>query len=121
MKYTTINEKGVPTAFYSDDIHKLEDIPTDAIKITDKIYQKLVDGNGSQMWDTKTKSVKSYTHIPSTEEINSQNNAKVVRELNAIDLASIRDIRQWISEQPTASSKLIELEAHAVTARGKFL
>lgn len=79
MKYTTIDKNGVPTAFYSDDVHKVEDMPSDAISITDKVWQELLDGQGSKMWDTKAKSVKSYTHVPTSDEIDAQLSAEKAR------------------------------------------
>jgi hypothetical protein len=44
MKYTILDANGLPTAFYSDDIHG--NIPTDAIEITDEQWLECINNSG---------------------------------------------------------------------------
>jgi hypothetical protein len=44
MKYTTLDTNGLPTAFYSDDIHG--NIPTDARAITDEQWLECINNSG---------------------------------------------------------------------------
>jgi hypothetical protein len=46
MKYATLDINGLPTAFYSDDIH--DNIPTEAIEITDEQWQECISNQGSR-------------------------------------------------------------------------
>lgn len=46
MKYTVLNENGLPTAFYSDDIHS--DIPSDAIEITEDQWLECINNSGNR-------------------------------------------------------------------------
>jgi hypothetical protein len=48
MKYTTLDANGLPTAFYSDDIH--ENIPVDAIQITDEQWQECINNQGTRQF-----------------------------------------------------------------------
>jgi hypothetical protein len=48
MKYTTLDANGLPTAFYSDDIHK--NIPTDAIEITDEQWLECINNSGARQF-----------------------------------------------------------------------
>ena len=54
-------------------------------------------------------------YVPSSEESD-----KARAELIAIDLASIRSIREWVAAQPDAPQILKDREAAAVTARAKI-
>jgi hypothetical protein len=46
MKYATLDTNGLPTAFYSDDVN--ENIPTDAIEITDDQWLECINNNGQR-------------------------------------------------------------------------
>jgi len=48
MKYTILDTNGLPTAFYSDDIHS--DIPTDAIEITDEQWLECLNNQGTRQF-----------------------------------------------------------------------
>lgn len=54
-----------------------------------------------------------------TAELDREASDKAKAELSAIDLASIRAIREWIVSQPTAPQILKDKEAAAVMQRGK--
>lgn len=49
-----------------------------------------------------------------------ESSASVKAELRAIDIDSIRSIREWIAAQPTAPQILKDREAAAVLARAKL-
>lgn len=53
-------------------------------------------------------------------EIAAETSAAALRELAAIDAASIRSMREWIAAQPTAPQILKDREAAAVLARAKL-
>lgn len=38
-RYVSVDAEGVPTAFYSDDVHSPEQIPADATPLTDEQYR----------------------------------------------------------------------------------
>jgi hypothetical protein len=48
MKYATLDKNGLPTGFYSDDIH--ENIPTDAIEITDEQWIECINNSGARQF-----------------------------------------------------------------------
>jgi hypothetical protein len=48
MKYTILDANGLPTAFYSDDIH--ENIPADAIEITDEQWLECINNSGTRQF-----------------------------------------------------------------------
>lgn len=48
MKYVTLDANGLPTAFYSEDIH--ENIPTDAIEITDEQWIECLNNQGARQF-----------------------------------------------------------------------
>lgn len=58
--------------------------------------------------------------LPTQAEIDAEANAKVYAELEALDKASIRDIREWIASQPNAPQSLKDREIQAITARAKI-
>lgn len=48
-------------------------------------------------------------------------NAVTLNELTNLDNASIRDIREWIASQPTASQELKDREAQAILTRAQLI
>ncbi len=48
-KYATFDAVGLPTAFYSEDIHG-ENIPANAIEITESQWQEFLDNQGARKW-----------------------------------------------------------------------
>lgn len=48
MKYAILDKNGLPTAFYSDDIH--ENIPADAIEITDEQWLECLNNQGARQF-----------------------------------------------------------------------
>jgi hypothetical protein len=63
MKYTTLDNNGLPTAFYSDDIH--ENIPSEAIEITDEQWLECINNQGARQFVNGT--LVTYT-APITQE-----------------------------------------------------
>lgn len=53
-------------------------------------------------------------------EIDAEETAAAAAELAAIDLASIRGIREWVAAQPGAPVVILEREAAAITARARM-
>ena len=62
--------------------------------------------------------------LPTAEEIvlrdTTEANQLIYDELVELDMASIRDIREWISLQPSAPQSLKDREAQAVDARARI-
>lgn len=59
---------------------------------------------------------------PKTQaEIDAEESAAAKRELAALDLASIRDLRAWVAAQPSAPQMQKDREAAAVAARARVL
>lgn len=50
MKKATFDSNGIPTAFYETSIHS-DAIPDDAVDITDKQYQELIDNQGRRKFN----------------------------------------------------------------------
>jgi len=48
-KYATFDAEGLPTAFYSEDIHGTT-IPANAIEITENQWQEFIDNQSSRKW-----------------------------------------------------------------------
>lgn len=59
MKYAIFDEKGLPKGFYSKDIHG-DNIPKEAIQITDEQWQEFINNQGRRKWDFKASSVIEY-------------------------------------------------------------
>lgn len=59
MKYAVFDEKGFPKGFYSNDIHG-DNIPKEAIQITDEQWQEFISNQGRRKWDFETNSVIEY-------------------------------------------------------------
>lgn len=57
----------------------------------------------------------------SQAELNRINNAAIQVELAALDLASLRGIREWVASQPTAPQRLKDTEAQVVSTRSRFV
>lgn len=55
-----------------------------------------------------------------TAEIAAETSAAAMRELAAIDAASVRSMREWIAAQPSAPQKIKDHEAAAGVARAKL-
>jgi len=49
MKYAIFDGNGLPTAFYSPDVHG-DDIPTEAIQITEDQWNEFISNNGLRKW-----------------------------------------------------------------------
>lgn len=61
MKFATFTEDGLPSGFYSSEIHG-ENIPESAIDITDDQWQEFINNSGLRRWDGKK--VVEYTPPP---------------------------------------------------------
>jgi len=65
--------------------------------------------------------VKDSVIPPKTQsQIDAEKSAQAKAELAAIDIASIRHMREWIASQPTAPQSLKDREAAAITERSKI-
>ena len=62
--------------------------------------------------------------LPTVEEVVARElveaNQLIYNELEALDKASIRDIREWVTSQPNAPQSLKDREAQAVNARTRI-
>jgi len=69
MKYAIFDENGFPKAFYSPDIHG-DNIPKEAIEITDEQWLEFINNQGRRRWDFEKKEVVEYVPPPpSLEEL----------------------------------------------------
>jgi hypothetical protein len=55
MKYAHIDPDGYPIAFYSLDIHRPDQIPSECIEITDEVWQECLENQGERKIDLVTK------------------------------------------------------------------
>lgn len=71
-------------------------------------------------WDAWDDVAGSWTPgVQPPAEIEAEDSAAALRELAALDLASIRDIRAYIAAKPDAPAMLKDQEALAVAARAR--
>ena len=77
MKYATIDTKGNPTAFYDSEIHE-NNIPKDAVKISDTDWQSHINGQ-RKVYDTTTETWIDY--VPSETEVLNQNKEVKLAEI----------------------------------------
>jgi len=79
MKYAIFDEQGFPKAFYSPDIHG-DNIPKEAIEITDEQWQEFISNQGKRKWDFEKKEVVPYEPPPpSLDELKQQKKAGIKR------------------------------------------
>jgi len=55
QKYAIFDDKGFPKAFYDDEIH--ENIPQEAIEITEEQWLEFINNQGRRKWDFNTNQV----------------------------------------------------------------
>jgi len=65
MKYTTLDNNGIPMAFYSDDIHT--NIPKEAIEITDEQWLECINNQGQRKFVDGI--LTEYVYAPTKEEL----------------------------------------------------
>lgn len=65
MKYTTLDNDGLPTAFYSDDIH--QNIPKESIEITDEQWLECINNPGKRKFVDKE--LIEYYHVITDKEL----------------------------------------------------
>jgi len=58
---------------------------------------------------------------PTQAKLDEQANGVELSLLAKLDMNSIRDIREWITKQPSASQALKDKEAQAIAARGRLV
>ena len=63
-KYAVFDQNGFPKAFYDDEIH--ENIPLEAIPISEQDWLEFINNQGRRIWDFQTSTVKVYTPPPPT-------------------------------------------------------
>ena len=87
MKYTTLNENGLPTAFYSDELHL--DIPKEAIEITEDQWLECINNNGARQFINGE--LIEYVYIPTNLEIIAQKVLEAKRYLSLTDFKMLPD------------------------------
>lgn len=65
-KFAQLNEQGLPTAFYSDDINT--NIPTDAVEITEAQWMEFIENQCLRKWDGENV-VEYIPPVPTTDEL----------------------------------------------------
>lgn len=81
MKYAVIDNKGFPLGFYSEDVH--DDIPEEAIEITDEQWQEFLNHQGKRRWDGSK--VVEYERVYTDAELAAGVRAKRDRLLKEFD------------------------------------
>jgi hypothetical protein len=76
MKYAILDTNGLPTAFYSDDIH--ENIPTEAIAITDEQWLECINNPGARQFVNGT--LVAYTAPITLEQAKASKLAEVLKD-----------------------------------------
>jgi len=94
MKYAVFDENGFPKAFYDKAIHG-DNIPAEAIEITEEQWQEFINNQGRRKWDFENKRVVEYTPPPpSFEEVkeraNSLRKSKVSSLLSQTDYVLLK-------------------------------
>lgn len=57
MKYGVFDVNGLPIAFYDDNIHRKEDIPKNAIALTDVQWLEFINNQGHRQWNFETNEI----------------------------------------------------------------
>jgi len=60
QKYVAFDELGLPRAFYDDEIHTKEQIPQNAIPITEEQWLEFINNQGYRKWNFETKQVEFF-------------------------------------------------------------
>jgi len=81
MKYAIFDEQGFPKAFYDKAIHG-DDIPEEAIEITEEQWLEFINNQGRRRWDFKKKKVVEYVPpSPPLDELKQQKLRQLKQEL----------------------------------------
>lgn len=115
MKYAQFSADGLPTGFYSDDVHEI--VPAGAISITESQWRYFLDNAGKAKWDGAD--AVPYTRQKLPAELEAEQSAAALRALEKIDRDSIRSIREYIAGKPDAPQALKNLEATAISERAR--
>ena len=62
QKYAIFDQSGFPKAFYDDEIH--ENIPLEAISITEEQWLEFINNQGKRKWNFSTNKIEVYTPPP---------------------------------------------------------
>lgn len=86
MKYTILDTNGLPTAFYSDDIHL--DIPKGSIEITDEQWIDCLNNQGKRVF--LNGNFVEYNATLSEQELKNETNNKALYYLSSTDWYVVR-------------------------------
>lgn len=98
MKYAIFDGNGLPTAFYSPDVHG-DDIPTEAIQITDEQWHEFIDNNGLRKWVAGE--VADYVPPPPTPPPVTSVSARQFK-LQLLSAGLLDQVDAWIATQSKA-------------------
>lgn len=115
MKYSPTTQ-----GFYDPEVNKT--IPADAVEITRDHHAFLLAGQSSgKVIAVVSGSVVLQDPPPKTQaELDAEATAAAKAELVAIDLASIRSIREYLASRPDAPQHLKDRETAAIAARARI-
>jgi hypothetical protein len=85
MKYAILDINGLPTAFYSDDIH--DNIPTEAINITDEQWQECINNQGNRQFVNGI--IVDYVEPITLEKVQATKLSEVLETYNAYNQSNI--------------------------------
>lgn len=105
MKYTILNENGLPTAFYSDDVHS--DIPKEAIEITDEQWLECINNQGRRAFVDG--GLVEYIYVPTLAESKTTKLAQIKAQYES----AIKEMVGDIDNTEMASWTKQEAEARA--------
>ena len=93
MKYTTLDKNGLPTAFYSDDIHS--NIPKEAIEITEDQWLECINNSGKRKFENGLLIEPIY--IPTAEQLQQEVSAEAKAYLVSTDWYVVRQTETGVA------------------------
>ncbi len=87
MKYAIFDNQGFPKAFFDDEIH--EQIPVNAIEITEEQWLEFINNQGQRKWDFAKNDVVVYEPPPPTPE---ELKAQTQKQLLNLEKQRVNDI-----------------------------
>jgi len=104
MKYAVFDENGFPKAFYDKAIHG-NNIPAEAVEITDEQWLEFINNQGRRRWDFEKKQVVEYSlPIEELERI------KKEREIREMIEAKKREILERLAKEELIKEGKIKKE-----------
>jgi len=112
MKYAIFDENGFPKAFYDKAIHG-NNIPKEAVEITDEQWLEFINNQGRRRWDFEKKEVVEYVPPPpSLEElraiVDNERKRKIANLLSQTDYVIIKLQEAKVLDDEAKYQELLE-------------